>query len=71
MHMQSVQSSNIKSVGHDPSTQKLRIEFKSGQTHEYDGISTDQHRELLRSDSIGKHFNSNIKNHCAACRKVS
>jgi hypothetical protein len=55
-----VKSSNILSVGHDPETQELHVEFSTGGTYKYSGISAAQHAALLSSDSIGKHMKKHI-----------
>lgn len=56
-----VKSSQLKSVGHDPETNKLHIEFKSGAVYEYDGVSAQDHAELMSAPSIGQHFSSKVK----------
>lgn len=56
-----VKSSNIKSVGHDPVTSKLHVEFHNGRVFEYDGVDTDTHSKLMSSDSVGSFFSRNIR----------
>lgn len=58
-----VKSSNIKSVGHDPVSNKLHVEFNSGKVFEYDGVTADEHKALMTSESVGKAF-QNIKGRC-------
>ena len=43
MKRTSVKSSNILSVGHDPETNTLEIEFKGGGVYSYDGVSAAKH----------------------------
>ena len=57
-----VKSSNIVSVGHDPETNTLEIEFKGGGVYSYDGVSAAKHSALMGADSIGSHFHAHIKN---------
>ncbi len=56
-----VQSSNIASIGHDPATDTLHVEFRSGATWAYDGVDADRHAELLNADSVGSHFAKHIR----------
>jgi hypothetical protein len=56
-----VKSSNIKSVGYDPASQTLEVEFASGGVHQYAGVSTAQHAALLKAKSIGQHFHREIR----------
>ena len=55
-----VESSMIKSVGHDPNTQTLEVEFKNGKVSTYPATA-DEHQALLSASSIGQHFNQHIK----------
>lgn len=64
---QRVQSSSIKSVGHDPETGKLHIEFhgykgKPGRIAEYDNVPADKHAALTKEgDSVGEYFHRHIR----------
>ncbi len=62
VHMQRVESSAIKAVGYDATTQKLRVQFASGQTYEYHDVPPETHEGLMGADSIGSHFAANIRN---------
>lgn len=55
-----VKSSNIISIGHNPESKRLHIEFANG-VYEYDGVSAEQHRALMEAPSHGKHFHQFIK----------
>jgi hypothetical protein len=61
MNRKDIESSNIKSLGYDPETETLEVEFKSGQVYQYEGISGDLHRNMINADSVGSFFHSNIK----------
>ncbi len=61
MIRQPVQSSNIKSVGHDPHTNTLEIEFHSGKVYQFSDVNVDEHAALLRARSIGSHLSHVIK----------
>ena len=57
-----VQSSNLASVGYDPSTQTLEIEFNSGGIYQYYGVPEFVNDSLMSAASKGSYFSQNIKN---------
>jgi hypothetical protein len=61
MNKTPVTSSNIDSIGYDPDSQTLEIEFKNGSTYQYFDIPELIHTELINSDSIGGYLATNIK----------
>ena len=61
MQRVSVSSSNISSIGYDPGTGILEIEFKSGGIYQYSNVSTEVYQALLSAPSVGKFFYQNIK----------
>lgn len=56
-----VTSSNVKSVGYDPSNKVLEVEFKNGGIFHYHEITPTQHKELMSASSIGSYLHKNIK----------
>lgn len=56
-----VDSSNIKSVGHDPKTNTLAVEFNNGSLYHYHDIPKTVHQELMSAKSVGSHLNKNIR----------
>lgn len=56
-----VSSSNIASVGYDPASRTLAVEFKSGGVYHYPGIDPEQHRAFVSAPSVGGHFHTHIK----------
>lgn len=57
-----VVSSNLASVGYDPNTKTLEIEFKiSGRVYQYRNVPEDVYQNLMQALSKGRHFNANIK----------
>jgi hypothetical protein len=56
-----VESSVIKSVGYDRKTNVLEVEFRTGRIYQYLLVPQSVYRELMRSDSIGKYFNAEIR----------
>jgi hypothetical protein len=61
MHRQPVQSSNLKSVGYDPATRTLEIEFHDGDVYLYYNVPPVVHRDLLAASSVGQYFDYFIK----------
>ena len=51
----SVQSSSLESVGFDPATNELEIEFCEGGVYRY-AVPRRIHAELMASDSLGAFF---------------
>jgi predicted nuclease of predicted toxin-antitoxin system len=57
-----VESSAISSIGYDPQSQTLDIEFRaSGETYRYFEVPDTEYQGLLRADSKGVYLNSRIK----------
>lgn len=64
-----VTSSNLRSVGYDPETRVLEIEFNSGDIYQYYNVPQKEYVGLMNAGSHGKYFQANIKN-AYQCRKV-
>jgi hypothetical protein len=54
-------SSSLQSVGYDPRSQMLEIEFHSGSVYRYFDVPGAVFEELLAQDSLGAYFNTNIR----------
>jgi len=61
MDRQRVSSSNVASVGYDPDTQTLEVEFNSGSIYEYYNVPKDVHEGLMNAPSHGQYLNARIK----------
>ena len=61
MNRTPVTSSAIVSVGHDPATNTLEIEFKGGRGYQYADVPVEKHLALMGAESIGKHFAGHIQ----------
>jgi hypothetical protein len=61
MKHQSVSSSTIQSIAHDPSTETLEVKFNNGSTYRYSDVPASVHSDLMDSSSVGKFLNSHIK----------
>lgn len=56
-----VQSINLASVGYDPATCTLEIEFHSGGVYQYFGVPSQVYESLINAASKGSYFHHNIK----------
>ena len=61
MKRQSVTSSNLASVGYDPATQTLEIEFHHGGVYQYFDVPSSIYDGLVVASSKGQYFAANIK----------
>lgn len=59
--MQDVDSSNIQAVGHDPQSNTLSVQFRSGAIYHYPGVTAEQHQAFLGADSLGSHFHKHFR----------
>jgi hypothetical protein len=55
-----VRSSVIATVGYDPETAVLEVEFRSGDLYRYFAVPPSVHTALLEADSPGAYFNRHI-----------
>jgi hypothetical protein len=61
MQRQKVESSSISEIGYDEQFATLEIEFIDGKVYQYFDVPKAVHDELLRSESIGKYFTTNVR----------
>ena len=63
MERQAVSSSNIESIGYNPDSETLEVEFKkTGKVYEYYNVPQFMYERLMEAPSIGVFFNAEIKN---------
>ena len=62
MQRQAVESGNIRSIGHDPATNTLEVEFKHGGVYQYPSCGADLCERFLTAPSKGAFFGKHIKN---------
>lgn len=62
MKRQTVESSNLRSVGYDEKTHTLEIEFQTGGIYHYYDVPSDVYQELMDAPSHGRYFLAEIKN---------
>ena len=63
MDRTTVESSQIKSVGYDPATEVMEVEFSTGSIYEYAGIPANIHADFMRAESKGAFLGRHIKAH--------
>ena len=56
-----VKSSNVTSVGYEPRTKTMAVEFKDGSVYHYHDVEPDTHQGLISAKSIGKYVHANVK----------
>lgn len=61
MHRVSVSSSNIRSIGHDPQSATLEVEFTSGDVYQYFNVPDHLYQQFLHASSHGQFLNDNIR----------
>lgn len=57
-----VSSSNLSSIGYEPETSTLEVEFNHGGVYQYHGVPQDVFDSLMQAGSHGTYFNANIRN---------
>lgn len=57
-----VASTNVSSVGYDPDTMTLEVEFRGGSIYQYFDVPESVYQELMAAPSVGTFLNQNIKN---------
>lgn len=62
MNRQTVNSTDIASIGYDEITEILEIEFNSGAVYQYFNVPSNVYANLMAASSHGKFFTQNIKN---------
>lgn len=56
-----VSSSNVASIGYDPKTHTLEVEFQNGNVYQYFDVPQDVYDAFNGAESTGKFLNSQIK----------
>jgi hypothetical protein len=61
MQRAAIKSSLLASVGYDPATKVLEVQFSRGSIYQYSGVEPEQFSEMMNAKSIGSHFLKVIK----------
>lgn len=59
--MQSVYSSHVDKIGHDPESGEFHVHYRDGTQTVYAGVTPEQARDILTSASIGKAIHRVLK----------
>ncbi len=62
MNRNAVVSSHIVSVGYDPGSETLEVEFKNGTVYQYYNVPSSIHEGLMAAPSAGQFLAYQIKN---------
>jgi hypothetical protein len=58
---QAVKSRILRSVGYDETTKNMEIEFQNGLVYQFSDVPPKVHKELMRSEEIGKYFTDKVR----------
>jgi hypothetical protein len=61
MQRGAVSSSQIRSIGHDETTNTLEVEFNNSAVYQYANVTREVYLALMNAGSVGSHFNGHIK----------
>ena len=56
-----IQSSHLKEIGHDPTTNTLEVQFKNGKVYQYQHVNRSAFHQILSLPSQGEAFHRIIK----------
>jgi len=70
LERKAVRSTNVASVGYDPKSKVLEIQFKSGGVYQYSGVPEKRYQSLMKASAIGSYFVREIKP-WYACRRIA
>ena len=70
MNRTGVISKNLKSVGHEPLSATLEVEFLDGKVYQYEKVPTSIFKSFLQAASKGTYFAKEIKKKYTSKRVV-
>jgi hypothetical protein len=62
VQVQQVESTSLSAVGYDPANMTLEVQFKNGHVYRYFNVPYVAVEQLMTARSLGREFNSNIRN---------
>jgi hypothetical protein len=68
MDRELVSSTSLVSVGYNPPSETLEVEFHSGLVYEYYNVPQFLYDQLMQAPSIGSFFNAAIRNSFASSK---
>ncbi len=69
MHRKHVSSSAISSVGYDPQTATLEVEFRGGRIYEYYDVPKKVYESLMAAPSKGQYLSRRIRDRFPFARR--
>lgn len=69
MERKPLESSYLKSVGYDPDTLVLEVEFSNGGIYQYANVPAEVHSGLMEAESAGKYFGAKVRGQFTAKKK--
>jgi hypothetical protein len=57
-----VSSSNVRSIGYDPDSSTLEVEFNDGSVYQYSGVPQAEFDGLMAAASKGAYLHARVKN---------
>jgi len=64
-----VNSGGIVSIGYDPKSKLLEIEFKGGAVYQYSGVPETRYKSLIKASAISSYFQKSIRN-WYSCKRI-
>lgn len=61
MQREKVDSSSIKTIGYDPETKELHVDFHKSGRYVYHNVPQSTYEEFMQSDSKGKFLHAYVK----------
>lgn len=61
MNRAPITSSSVASVGYDPNTMTLEVEFGDGSVYQYFDVPETVYQDLMSATSVGTYLNQNIR----------
>ncbi len=68
MLRQVVESSSLRSIGYERTTETLEVEFKNGGVYRYGSVPAEIWNQLRGADSIGRFFQDHVRDHFPTTR---
>lgn len=56
-----VESSSIASIGYEPDSETLEVQFRSGAIYQYRDVPPAAYEDFTTAESLGRYFNDKIR----------
>jgi hypothetical protein len=61
MRVDAVESTLVSAVAYDADARILLVALRSGEVYEYAEVTPEAHAALLGAESVGRHFNTEVR----------